>query len=205
MSLLTTRRRQDRLTMFFPLAAVAMFAALTYWLDARVSADAAARNKPAKSAPDHFMERFVIDKTGSSGRIDQTVRGEKASHYPSDNRTEIESPRYSSTLAGKPTLEVVAAKGVLQNDPKKRGLEQADFSGKVVAVQGAFEGRDPIRYESETLTVFPETQRAITNDTTRTVSGDRVVVTKGIEIDAENQTGKTSQGFTLELSPREKK
>lgn len=205
MSLLISRRRQDRLTMLFPVLAVGFFAALTYWLDARVSADAAARNKPTLSAPDHYMETFVIEKTSPSGKIDQTIVGARATHFPSDNTTIIETPKYASKVEGKPTLNVTAAKGVLTNDPKKRGLEQADFSGKVVAIQGAFEGRDPIRYESETLRVFPETQRATTRDVTRTISGDRVVVTQGIEIDALNQTGKTTEGFTLQLNPKENK
>ncbi|MGL4232736.1 MAG: LPS export ABC transporter periplasmic protein LptC [Casimicrobium sp.] len=205
MSFLVLRRRQDRLTVLFPLLAVGFFAALTYWLDARVAADATQRSKPTMSSPDHFMEQFTIERTSVAGRVDQVVVGVRATHYPSNNTTVIEAPKYQSNVDGKAPLNVQASKGIMFNDPKKKGVEQADFSGKVIAMQGAFNGRDPIRYESESLTVFPQTQRATTKDTTRTVSGDRVVTTQGIEIDAENQTGKTTQGFTLELNPKENK
>jgi lipopolysaccharide export system protein LptC len=205
MSLVRTRRRQDRLTALVPLAAVAIFAALTYWLDARVSDSALSRQKAAMSSPDHFMEKFTIERTSKAGRVDQVMTGERASHFPSNNTTVVESPKYDSKVEGKAPLTVQAARGVMFNDPKKKGVEQADFSGRVVATQGAHAGRDPVRYESETLTVFPETQRAQTKDVTKTISGDRVVTTQGIEIDAENQTGKTSQGFNLELTPKEKK
>ncbi len=205
MSTLNARRRQDRATMLVPLAAVAFFAALTYWLDARVAASAAERLKPTQSAPDHFMERFVIEKTATTGRVDQVIVGAKATHFPSGNTTIIEQPKYVSNVDGKASLDVRAQKGVMYNNASTKGVEQADFSGKVVAVQGAFNGRDPIRYESETLAVYPQTQRATTKDVTRTVSGDRIVTTQGIEIDAENQTGKTTQGFNLELNPKEKK
>jgi lipopolysaccharide export system protein LptC len=205
MSLLTSRRRQDRITALVPLAAVALFAALTYWLDVRVTESAIARQKPTLTAPDHFMEQFVIERTSKAGRVEQTIVGAKATHYPSNNTTVLEAPKYDSHVEGKAPLTVQAARGVMYNDPKKKGVEQADFSGRVVAVQGAHAGRDPIRYESETLTVFPQTQRAQTKDVTKTISGDRVVTTQGIEIDAENQTGKTSQGFNLELTPKEKK
>lgn len=205
MSFLVSRRRQDRLTAFFPLIAVAIFAALTYWLDARVAATLGDRQKPSLTAPDHFMEKFTIERTSTAGRVDQVIVGERASHFPTNNTTIIEKPTYSSTVEGKAPMNVVAARGVMFNDPKRKGVEQAEFSGRVVASQGAFDGRDPIRYESESLTVFPQTQRAITQDTTKTISGDRTVVTQGIDIDAENQTGKTTKGFTLTLDPKEKK
>ena len=64
-----------------------------------------------------------------------------------------------------------------------------DFSGKVVARQAASPSRDAVTYESETLTVFPKTQQARTESTTRTVSGDRVMVTQGLQVDAEKSAG----------------
>ncbi len=205
MSLLISRRRQDRLTAVVPLAVVALFAALTYWLEVRVSESSIARQKPTLTSPDHFMEGFTIERTSKSGRVEQTIVGTRATHYPSNDTTVLEAPKYDSQVEGKAPLSVKASRGVMYNDPKKKGVEQADFSGGVIAVQGAHAGRDPIRYESETLTVFPQTQRAQTKDTTKTLSGDRVVTTQGIEIDAESQTGKTTQGFSLELTPKEKK
>lgn len=205
MSSLVSRRRQDRITALFPLVAVAFFAALTYWLDARVSNSAAERRKHTLGAPDHFMENFKIDRTSTAGRVEQTIVGTRATHFTSNNTTVLDSPRYQSSATGKPPLAVSAKQGVMFSDANKKGVEEARFSGGVVAEQGAHGGRDAIRYESETLTVFPQTQRAHTKATTRTISADRVVTTQGIEIDAENQTGKTTQGFNLELTPKERK
>lgn len=205
MSFLISRRRQDRLTALFPLVAVAVFAALTYWLDARVSNSVAERRKATLGSPDHFMEDFKIERTSKDGRIEQTIIGARATHFPSNNTTVIESPKYQSNANGKAPLTVTAKQAVMFNDPAKKGVEEARFAGGVVAEQGAHGGRDAIRYESNTLTVFPQTQRAQTADTTRTISADRVVTTQGIEIDAENQTGKTAQGFNLELTPKERK
>ncbi len=205
MSSLSSRRRQDRFTALFPLVAVGLFAALTYWLDARVTDTANARHKSTKAAPDHFMEAFKIERTSKAGRVEQVIVGERATHFPATNTTVVTTPRYNSTVEGKAPLAVNAAQGVFFSDPTNKGVEQANFSGRVVATQGAFAGRDPIRYESETLIVFPQTQRAQTKDTTRTISAARVMTTEGIEIDAENQTAKTSAGFKLELTPKEQK
>jgi lipopolysaccharide export system protein LptC len=201
MSTWLSRKRQDRITALFPLMAMALFALLTFWLDARISASAQDRKKSAPTAPDHFMQGFKIETTSPSGVVDQTLFGVRATHFPNNQTTVVEAPKFRSNVTGKPTMAVDASDALLVNDPKKKGIERIDFRGKVVAVQGATPGRDAIRYESETLTVFPETQRASTAATTKTISGDRVMVTQGIEIDAENQTGKTDRGFNLELKP----
>jgi lipopolysaccharide export system protein LptC len=205
MSVLLSRRRQDRIMALFPVIALAVFAAITFWLDARVTDSAKSRQKPTLSAPDHFMEDFKIEKTSPKGQVDQVIVGERATHFPDTQSTVIKAPQLSSTIEGKAPLNVRAATAVMMNDSKKKGVEQVDFSGKVVAVQGAFAGREPVTYESETLTLFPQTQRAQTLSSTKTISGDRVMTTQGIEIDAENQTGKTERGFNLELTPKEQK
>jgi lipopolysaccharide export system protein LptC len=203
MSTLLSRRRQDRITALFPLMAMALFALLTFWLDARISASSQDRKKSTPTAPDHFMQDFKIEKTSPEGVIDQTLFGKRATHFPNNHTTVVETPKFRSNVVGKPPMQVDAADAVLLNDPTKKGIDRIDFSGKVVAVQGATPGRDPIRYESESLTVFPKTQRATTQATTKTVSGERVMVTQGIDVDADNQTGKTDRGFNLELQPKQ--
>jgi lipopolysaccharide export system protein LptC len=203
MSILRSRRRQDRMTAFFPVIALAIFAAITFWLDARVSDSARSRIKPPATAPDQYMENFKIEKTSPKGRIEQTIVGVKATHFPDDSSTVVQLPQYNSVAEGKAPLGVRANSAVFKNDPNQKGVEQADFFGKVVAAQGAFQGRDPIVYESESLTVFPKTQRAVTKETTKTISGDRMMITQGIEFDADKQTAKTTEGFRLELKPGE--
>ena len=83
------------------------------------------------------------------------------------------------------------------------GVEQVDFSGKVVARQAASVGREAVTYESEQLTVFPKTQRAQTESTTRTVSGDRVMTTQGLRVDADKKQGQTTRGIEIELRPKD--
>lgn len=203
MSALVSRRRQDRIAALVPLLAMGVFALLTLWLDTRISQSAEARRKSTPTAPDHFMEGFKIEKTSVVGVVDQTLIGARATHFPSNQTTVIESPKFRSNQQTKPTMSVDAANAVLLSDPVKKGVDRIDFSGKVVAVQGAMPGRDSVRYESDKLTVFPDTQRATTQAMTRTVSGDRVMTTQGIDIDADNQTGKTDRGFNLELQPKQ--
>lgn len=197
------RRRQDRLAALFPLFAVALFAILTFWLDARVTESARAQKESSQPAPDHFLEGFRIERTDAEGRIENTMIGARAAHFPASQSTVVDQPRYASEPAGKPKMDVRAERAVLRSAGAQGGLEQVDFSGKVVARQAASPGRDAVTYESETLTVFPKTQQARTESTTRTISGDRVMVTQGLRVDAGKKQGQTSRGIEIELRPKD--
>ena len=203
MSTFIWRRRQDRLAALFPLIAIALFALLTFWLDARVTESAREQQKSSQPAPDHFLQNFRIERTAADGRVESTMIGQRATHFPNNQTTVVDQPRYENQPAGKPKMEVVSARAVLKSLSEKGGVEQVDFSGKVVARQGASEGREAVTYESETLTVFPKTQLAQTESTTRTISGDRVMTTQGLRVDAEKKQGQTTRGIEIELRPKD--
>jgi len=202
MSAFIWRRRQDHLAALFPVIAVGLFAMLTFWLDARVSESAQSQKKSTQLAPDHFLEGFTISRTAADGSIESTMIGKRATHFPGNDSTVVEFPKFESQPAGKPKLEVQATRAVLLSTPAKNTLEQVDFSGKVVARQGASEGREAVTYESETLTVFPKTQQAQTQSQTRTTSGERIMTTQGLRLDAEKKQGQTSRGIEIELRPK---
>lgn len=197
------RRRQDRLAALFPLFAVALFALLTFWLDARVSESAREQKRSTQPAPDHFLQNFKIQRTAADGRVETTMIGERATHFPATQSTVVDRPQFESEPAGKPKLDVTAARAILRSGGVKDGLEQVDFSGKVVAHQGASPGRESVTYESEKLTVFPKTQIAQTDSPTRTISGDRVMTTQGLRVDADKKQGQTSRGIEIELRPKQ--
>lgn len=197
------RRRQDRLAALFPLFAVGLFAILTYWLDARVTESARAQKRSTQPAPDHFLQNFKILRTAADGRIESTMTGERATHFPATQSTVVDRPQFESEPTGKPKMDVTAARAILKSSGAKEHLEQVDFSGKVVAHQAASPGHEAVTYESETLTVFPKTQVAQTESPTRTTSGDRVMTTQGLRVDADRKQGQTSRGIEIELRPKQ--
>lgn len=202
MSAFVWRRRQDHLAALFPVIAIGLFAMLTFWLDARVSESAQSQQKSAPLAPDHFLEGFTISRTAADGGVESTMTGKRATHFPGNDSTVVEAPKFESQPTGKPKLEVQATRALLINNPTRNTLERVDFSGKVVARQGPSEGREAVTYESETLTVFPKTQQAQTTSQTRTTSGDRVMTTQGLRLDAEKKQGQTNRGIEIELRPK---
>jgi len=203
MSAFVWRRRQDHLAALFPVIAIGLFAMLTFWLDARVTESALAQKKATPLSPDHVLEQFTITRTAADGSVESTMTGVRATHYPGNQTTVVENPTYESQPAGKPKLEVQAKQALLTSSGQKNTLEQVDFSGKVVAHQGPSPGREAVTYESETLTIFPKTQQAQTQSQTRTTSGDRVMTTQGLQLDAEKKQGQTNRGIEIELRPKD--
>ncbi len=206
-----SRRSQDRLAALFPLAAVAFFAALSFWLDARIAASV----RPAKAspgAPEQFMEGFRVDRTviiargqDGSAPVQDAMTGARADFFPGASKTVVTSPTFQSDVPGKPRLYVSAARATIESAAPKGGeIERILFAGGVTLLQAATKRRDAVRFETEAITVLPKTQEAMTDRPTRTVSGDRVVITQGLHLDRELRTGSTSRGFQLELNPKEK-
>ncbi len=203
MSTFTWRRRQDRLAALFPVIAIALFALLTFWLDARVTESARAQQISSQPAPDHFLQNFKIERTAADGSVESTMTGDRATHFPGNQTTVVDQPRFESQPAGKPKMDVDAKRAILKTIGDNGGVDQVDFSGKVVARQGPSPGREAVTYESDTLTVFPKTQHAQTDSVTRTVSGDRVMTTQGLRVDGEKKQGQTTRGIEIELSPKD--
>ena len=87
MSTFIWRRRQDQLAALFPLFAVALFALLTFWLDARVTDSAREQRRSSQPAPDHFLEKFRIQRTAADGRVESTMVGTRATHFPATQST----------------------------------------------------------------------------------------------------------------------
>ncbi len=210
MNLVLSRRNQDRLAALFPLVAVAIFAALSFWLDARIAASARP-SKVTPNAPEHFMEGFRIERTVPFKRgaeaavsIQDVITGERADYFPSALRTSIREPRFQSEVPNKPRLTVAATQAIIHSENPRGDVERIEFVGGVRLDQAATPRRDAVRFETEMITVYPATQEAVTDRETRTLSGDRVMITQGLRLDRELRTGSTSGGFQLELDPKDK-
>lgn len=204
-----SRRNQDRLAALFPLVAVGFFAALSFWLDARVSASARPP-RATSNAPEQFMEGFRIERSvavargrDASAPVQDALRGRRADYYPDAGKAVIAEPVFRSEAPGKPRLDVAAERATIEGAPRRGEVERIVFEGGVRLDQAAVGSRPPVRFETESITVFPATQEAVTDRPTRTTLGPHVLVTQGIHIDRAGQRVTSSRGVRLEFLPKE--
>ena len=121
-----TREIIDRFIAWSPVLLLGALAALTYWLDAQVTAPAARRDGSTRHDPDLFLQDFKGITFDAKGNPLETLSAARAEHFPDDESAELTRPRLSLAEPGRPTLTVTADRGRIDGD-KSNG----DFSGNV--------------------------------------------------------------------------
>ena len=102
----------DRLRPWFPLTLLIVLAALTFWLDALVQNGTAARDGSGRHDPDFILENFTATRMNEDGARVTCCR-EKNDHYPDDDTTHLDEPRFMHLEPGKPGLRVAANRALL--------------------------------------------------------------------------------------------
>ncbi|MDD5298267.1 MAG: LPS export ABC transporter periplasmic protein LptC [Rhodocyclaceae bacterium] len=160
----------------FPMAVLAMMAALTFWLDH------ATRSEETKSGkyrhdPDFMLNGYTVKKLGEDGKLRHQLIGDTMTHYPDDDSTDVQNPRM--TYFGGPL-------------PLHLRSRSADVSkdGKIVTLKDDVHGWRDARGDSpdmtlstSRLTVYPDQDIAHTDAPVTITRGKSVVNGVGMDLD----------------------
>jgi len=86
----------ERLSTGFPLALLALLAALTFWLDHIAQPTTTPRDSIMRHDPDYIVENFVAVRTRVDGTPWYQLEAKRMLHYPDDDTTHLENPRILS-------------------------------------------------------------------------------------------------------------
>ena len=87
----------DRLSIYLPIAVMALMALGTYWLVQNTPKPAAAPvERSLRSDPDYYMKDFSVTTFVEAGRLKSEVFGTAARHYPNTDTLEIDRVRIRS-------------------------------------------------------------------------------------------------------------
>ena len=155
-------------TVFFPLALVALLAALTFWLERAANPEDPARKAQLRHDPDYVIDHFDVRHFDASGALKQALVAESMTHYPDDDSTEIARPQLTYYVDGS-TTQLLANTAQISKDNKQVFLRgnvrlikpQADRPAKVL--------------NTEALTVFPDDDLATGNSRATITHGESVI------------------------------
>ena len=82
----------DRLALAFPVFAVLLLTALSFWLDAVVQ-KANPPDTVRRHDPDFIVDNFVASQTGTNGLLLHTLRARRMTHFLDDDSSHLEEPR----------------------------------------------------------------------------------------------------------------
>lgn len=164
-----------------PVVLLALLAALTYWLDTVVQGVPASAEKRLQHTPDFTVEKLLATRMDLNGRIRDTLQAAKMVHYPDDDSTTLERPRYVSLARGVP-LSITSKEALVTSN-----AGNIYFRGEVVANRAALAGGRGLTVATEYLHVLPDDNIAKTDQ--RVVISDATMrfEAAGMELNSETR------------------
>lgn len=165
----------------FPVALVAMLAALTFWLERLVEGPDGPSPPRDPGTPDFMIENLKATKMTPEGRAEYSLAAAKMVHFPASDVTEVEAPRLVQWRADAPPMRVSADRGTVSGNGAELHLE-----GDVVIVRDSAPGRGELRVATSYLQVIPDGEIARTPEhVVVTQDGSRL---EGVGMEFNNKT-----------------
>jgi lipopolysaccharide export system protein LptC len=136
-----------RSAILFPLVLLSMLALLTFWINKSVQPAAPKIDGSGRHDPDYRMSNFLTTQTDINGALRYKLAAIEMKHYPDDDTTDLQRPRYTQFSANKPYTQVEGLRGQMSNNGKK--VELAD---NVKITRQAFAGKGEM---TDFLTILP--------------------------------------------------
>lgn len=145
----------DRL---YPILALAALAGATVWLERATRSDEPRPVAEVREHPDFIGQNIRVSNFGDDGRLRYTLVAGTVRHYPLGDVTEFEFPRLRyETEEG--LLRAFADRG-----ESHKGGEVLYLQGNAEIYRDGIAGNPDISVLSDNLTLWPDDQRAATDD-----------------------------------------
>lgn len=173
---------QERLTAWFSLFLLAMLAALTFWLDRVVQPPPPGRPAIARHDPDYFVDGLSVMRMAPDGSIKHTLAAHRMVHYPDDDTTHIETPRFVSYATRGAPVTIVARRALVSGEG-----ENIYFQDDVRVTRAAFADRSELVVQTSYLHVVPDESIARTDRAVTITDANTTVRAVGLELNSETR------------------
>lgn len=175
-----------RSAMFFPLALVILLAIVTFWINLTVEQQGPKLDGSNRHDPDYIMNNFVTTQTDITGKLRYILAATEMLHYPDDDSTVLQRPRFTQYTVNKPYTQIEALRGYVSSDG-----EEVELVDNVKVVRQAFEGKGEMRVLTEKLIILPNQELAKTDSPVVITQAPKTVIhATGMVYDKKNQTVK---------------
>lgn len=138
------------LSSFLPIAALALLAAVTYWLlQATLPPPGESVVHPKTHTPDYFADNFSVTELDQSGATQYRLTAVKLVHYEDDETSLLTAPAMRAFQPGKPVVTATAQRGTVNGDVSIVDLYD---NAKILRAAGA--GDPPMEADSQHFRVL---------------------------------------------------
>jgi lipopolysaccharide export system protein LptC len=168
---------KTRAATYFPVLLMAALAGVTLWLDRIVQLSEPVTPSARRHEPDFKVEDFTITRMSPEGKPVSVLSAREMIHFPDDQTTELEDPRFEQRPADAPRVQVRANRGIVSKDG-----EQVTVRDNVVVVRDGGPEREPLRVETSRLTILPKEELVRTDAPVIITEGNSRLEGTGLEV-----------------------
>jgi len=139
-----------RSAIIFPIAILSVLALLTAWINHMVQPPQAKLDGSGRHDPDYIISNFVTSQTDINGILRYKLAAVEMRHFPDDDSTDLQRPRYTQFSVDKPYIQAEALRGYITSDG-----EQVQLVDNVKVTRQAFADKGEMTIETEYLNILP--------------------------------------------------
>lgn len=174
----------NRTALFFPIVLAVMLALLTFWISQTVEQQGPKLDGSNRHDPDYTMQNFVTTQTDALGQLRYILAATEMLHYPDDDSTVLQRPRFTQYTVNKPYTQIEGLRGYISSNG-----EQVELVDNVKVVRQAFEGKGEMQVLTEKLWIFPKQDLVKTSAPVTIKQAPKTVITAvGMIYDKKTQT-----------------
>jgi len=186
----------ERLTTVAPVMLVGILAGLTFWLD-HVAHVAPPGIGGSRHDPDYIVDRFSAVRIGQTGVESYTLSAARMMHYPDDDSTLLNAPKFVSYKNVKAPLTITADQAVVSS----KG-EHVYFQDNVRVTRAAYGPYGELLVQTPFLHVIPDENLAKTDRAVTITDAATRVTAVGLELDNETHVIKLLSDVRGTYDPR---
>jgi len=171
----------QRLGAWFPVALLALVAAVTVWLDREVQPPERMRDGKLRHDPDYVVENFSALRIGPDGNPRYALSARRMVHYPDDDTTHLEAPRFEG-YRGPAKVTATSKTALLSSNG-----EEAFLIDDVRLVRAGYGDKSELTVQTSWLHVIPDANIAKTDKPVRIDTANTLITSVGLEFNNETR------------------
>jgi lipopolysaccharide export system protein LptC len=174
----------SRSAIAFPLALLLFLALLTSWINRTVQLPAPKPDGSSRHDPDYIMSNFLTTQTDVLGDLHYKLAAIEMRHFPDNDTTELQRPRYTQFTVNKPYTQAEGLRGYVSADG-----EEVQLVDNVKITRQAFAGKGEMTVETDYLNIRPNEELVTTQSPVIIRQAPKTVIyATGMIYEKKNQT-----------------
>ena len=205
MSASPLRHAWERITLYLPVLLMGLLALGSWWL---------VRNAPqplrpaeplaATREPDYFMRDFAVRSFDGAGRLQSTLRGRLAQHYPDSDLLEIDAVQIRAVSPDQRITRASADRAISNGDGTELQLIGHAVVERTARPHPGQAAAPPLRFEGEHLYAWVDTERVRSDRTVTLTQGGSRLSAERLDYDHKAQILQMQGRVRGVMQPREK-